>query len=477
MHKEDVNCYGWQISVQRLGKLISRSILSERALGTSTAGHSNFWVVIVNNWKDKMKPFALLVAFAGFGAAQVMNSSDNQSNQVGVNASAERVQRASTADLVLNCPDPAVDQTSSINELIARLVFGSGGVIRVLGNCLIAGDVLIPSKTPGGALYPVQPYIRITGQGSTFNGYWGNGASAPSSFLGSPVSPSTLILRNDLSTGATVAKIDTRSAGLLEIDHITLADTGADTAPFIQTTNTTISVHDVAFLGWDGRNCATDVCNDAIILGGTLDATYGSTANAAFQGYGSRIRDNYYDHIRQGVTFRNDASQVELEYNVFSFYSGSPTSGAIVFDTGGESSGGGHKGPVGVHIGNTLIEAGHYVYGIDIKSPAGVARLEYNSCWDPGATFLGCIHIAKGVGTGLIVAGVNSTKAYVIDDNPSQSNTVLSSSPDYPSAFSQNVMFLNQVIIPAQKAETGRRYVCIDTNGALVSSAIPCNGS
>ena len=33
------------------------------------------------------------------------------------------------------------------------------------------------------------------------------------------------------------------------------------------------------------------------------------------------------------------------------------------------------------------------------------------------------------------------------------------------------------VVIPSQKSTTGQRYVCIDTNGNLVSSAVACVGT
>ncbi len=102
------------------------------------------------------------------------------------------------------------DDTSAFNALLAMIIPNGvgGGIIWLPGMCRINGAILFPND---GAATPKQGYIRITGAGASANGYWNT----------LPASPSGLDLR--YSGGP---KLDTRGAGVLEIDHVTLKDGG-----------------------------------------------------------------------------------------------------------------------------------------------------------------------------------------------------------------------------------------------------------
>ncbi|MFI5461061.1 MAG: hypothetical protein ACHRXM_37110, partial [Isosphaerales bacterium] len=178
----------------------------------------------------------------------------------------------------LTC-DGSADDTSAFNALLATVYAAGGGTIWLPGICRINGAVLFPND---GLTQPSQPYIRITGAGTGADGQWGV----------FPTSPSGLDLRY-----AGGPKLDTRGRGLLEIDHVVLKDGGSDSVPFIFTTNTTLHIHDTVFSGTASGFSAQ---NDAIVCGGTT-ITQGGLATSPFQGYGTIIRDNWFDKIRRGV--------------------------------------------------------------------------------------------------------------------------------------------------------------------------------
>jgi hypothetical protein len=205
--------------------------------------------------------------------------------------------------------DGTTDDTNAFNTLLATIIPSGvgGGTIWLPGMCRINGAVLFPND---GLSHPKQGYIRITGAGSSANGYW--------SAL--PTSPSGLDLRY-----AGGPKLDTRGAGVLEIDHVTLKDQGNDCTAFINTTNTTLKIHDVAF---SGTAAGVSACNDAIVAGGT-GTTINGTASAPFQGYGTTIQNNFFDKIRRGVYGRVYFNGVMIMNNTWSSSSGSNLTTAV----------------------------------------------------------------------------------------------------------------------------------------------------
>lgn len=196
------------------------------------------------------------------------------------------------------CND-STDDTTAFNALLTTVSNVGGGTIEVNGICKIAGAVVFPNN---GAGTPSQPPIRITGTGASAN------YTLPNSAAGL-----------DLQYNASVAKLDTRGVGTIEIDHLILKDGGSDCAPFIQTTNTTLYIHNVTFAG---TASGASACNDAIVLGGT-GTIGGGTSSAAFQGYGTVIDHVFFHQIRRGALFQSFANGVQFTNNTVDTSSGS----------------------------------------------------------------------------------------------------------------------------------------------------------
>src|SRR6267378_4333514 len=143
--------------------------------------------------------------------------------------------------------DGVTDDTTAINNTIATAASSTnasspGGTIMFpASTCLMLGAMDIPYHGGASSTLPYQKPLRLTGTESSANGYW--------TVIALPSGGSVLDMRYAGGDGTHVAKIDTRGAGRLEIDHLTIKDGGTDNYPFIQTTNTTVFIHDNAFSG------------------------------------------------------------------------------------------------------------------------------------------------------------------------------------------------------------------------------------
>lgn len=133
---------------------------------------------------------------------------------------------------------------------------------------LLLSGLTVPYTTGS---FPVQCPVRITGDLAAQNGYWAT----------SPVyGGSILDMQYTGSDGLYKAKIDTRGAGVLEIDHLMIEDTASDNFPFIQTTNTTLYDHDNAFVG--NPSCFRASCTqDVLRLGQNGYTVTGSIASGS----------------------------------------------------------------------------------------------------------------------------------------------------------------------------------------------------
>ena len=263
---------------------------------------------------------------------------------------------ANVLDFGAKC-DGTTDDTAAVNAAIAHASSIGGGVIQFpRSTCLMLGAMVIPYT---GTTNPIQPPIRLTGAGGSPDSYLGNSGGGPSV----PTGGSIIDMRY-AGGGAAVAKIDTRGAGVLEIDHLTITDNtphaSYSNTLFIQTTNTTVFIHDCRFRGdmsASGTACLQDCIRlGAIVSGGALGT---NAATAGFQGYGSKIENNQFDYIREGVQFGIAANSVYLANNVFTINCGSGTStnGAYHF-YGVDYTVGGNT------IYGGVIEVGHYPYGV-----------------------------------------------------------------------------------------------------------------
>jgi hypothetical protein len=187
--------------------------------------------------------------------------------------------------------DGTTDDTAALNAILAH---PSGGVVVVVGTCKISSAAITIPYTGGPTLYS-QPSWRITGFGSSANGQW----------RALPTSPSAL----DLQYNASVAKIDTRAPGLLEIDHLNLIDTSSDCATFVSTIMTTLNIHDTGFVG---THSGVDACNIGISLSGDGSGT-GVQPTAGSQAYGTKIDHNFFSKISAGVRLLRDIDAARRE--------------------------------------------------------------------------------------------------------------------------------------------------------------------
>lgn len=162
--------------------------------------------------------------------------------------------------------DGATDNTTAINDAISAAQAAGGGTIYFPACSepyVVKEAIAIPWTGPTTA--PVQPPLRFTGGGQTQNGYW------PSS----PVNGGAVI--NDTATPGPnqIAKIVSYGAGALEIDHLTLEDTGSDNDLFFLDTGSTAYIHDNACIG-NPSNSGTANAQDCWRMGGD-----GYTASSA----------------------------------------------------------------------------------------------------------------------------------------------------------------------------------------------------
>ena len=301
---------------------------------------------------------------------------------------------------VLNttCP-PGVDQTAALNAQLAALYTAGGGTLVVSGVCLISGQLVIPNN---GGTIPTQPTYRITGAGASANGTFG----------ALPQSPSGL----DMRVNASVAKIDTRGQGLLEIDHLNLVDGGSDCSPFIQSTNTTLRVHDATI---SGTASGASACNDAIVLGGTT-TTFNGLSTGAFQGYGTVIVSNFFNKIRRGVYGKVYVNNLVIRDNAWSLTCGATgTVGAIEFDPNSQAS----SGQFNIIEGN-LFEVPNYVYAVVLHAGASGNVMMGNGIWDGTSTTVGVVALVGSVGQSLFVGNpINGSYPALTVDNSAGSGT------------------------------------------------------
>lgn len=255
----------------------------------------------------------------------------------------------------------------------------SDAFINAIMECLKSGKALflngktykinkqlnIPMNSDGK-----QKPLRIVGSGAYFDGQslGLNGGTV-------------LNMQYDVS-GESGGKITTLGIGLLDISGVTFTDEVGTSTPFIYTTYTTLHIHECSFVGTkNGIKCN----QDAIILGGTTENEKHeqSGVNNGFQGYGTIIRDNYFNHIRRAVYGRVFANGVIVQNNCIWNASGTNlTDGACIeFDECAENATQYNSG--GLIIGN-LIEVGSYYYPIKLGN-CGFFSIIANNLYDAGA--------------------------------------------------------------------------------------------
>jgi hypothetical protein len=243
----------------------------------------------------------------------------------------------------------------------------SGGTLTFgTGRYLFSGQILIPNN--GSASFPTQPSIRITGTG----GYGVINNAGPDTTGGG----GTVLDLRYAGGSLTSAKIETRASGLLELDHMTLIDTGTDTTPFGHTTNTRLLIHDnVIICDQQGQH--------GFIFGGTTMTVTGVGATNAFQGYGTIVHHNFFDGCSALGYFRAFANSIQFTENTA--YINSMGIAPIVMD------GGGVETSEGNYVAGNYYELEGYTYAYYLSNSIRNVFLG-DQVWDPGNSFTAWIY-------------------------------------------------------------------------------------
>lgn len=348
--------------------------------------------------------------------------------------------------------DGTTDDTLAVNATIAAAQTNGGKVWLQNKTYLCLGAITPVYSGPSTA--PVQKPVRITSNGGAgSNGYWAVGPAN-----GGP----SLDLRYDGTDGLHPAKIDTRGAGSLEIDHIVLKSGGTDDYPFLRTSNTTCFLHHNMIVG-NPAHVRTAAVQDVFVFGGTSSATVSDGPDAPFQGYGSKVHDNYFANIRRGFLGQNYCNSIPVENNTFSTTCGSTTGGAIEFH--GSAVAGFVTG--NLTRGNT-IECTNYLYAIAAYNAAN-CTFGPDGYWDGANTYAAGVYIDTTSSFNTVVGGYFTASRPLCLD-PGKTTNVTTSAQSVASIHRQPEIFNGTLL---RQNISGDGAISMDYQGyqALVVSA------
>ena len=277
--------------------------------------------------------------------------------------------------------DGNTDNTAAFQAAINATMTNGGTLYVPAGNYLITGQINLPNNNATHAAQ--QNPLRLEGAGSSMSGQ-GTGAYG-----------GTVL---NMQFSAIYGKIVTQGLGLVTLSGITFMDSAGDSSPWIYTTNTVLHISDCSFIG---SKTGTACDQDCIILGGITQNPSGALTSA-FQGYGTVIQSNYFDHIRRAVYGRTYANGVIVRDNTIWADSGSNlvNGGAIEFDN---PAVGANEYDAGNVISGNLIEIYQYPYGI-VLGRCAQNSLIANNFYDATA------NISKAG----VLFGTNSTTNYML---------------------------------------------------------------
>jgi hypothetical protein len=341
--------------------------------------------------------------------------------------------------------DDSVAVQAAIDAAMGASGTGQGGTIFFPpGTYRIDSQITFPHD---GATPPSQPNLRLVGAGAEFSGQ-----------TRTPTGGTIL----DLRFSGSPAKLDTRGLGSLEITGLTLASLGgSDSTAFIQSTNTTLLIHDAGFYG----NTALTGTQDAIVLGGATQQLSDATASSAFQGYGTTVTSSYFNRIRRAYWCRTWCNSTVFSSNTIWAASGFASGAAIDIDSVLPDAGAQATGNV---VSQNLIEMVGYAYGIRVGYGLATSLIA-NNFWDPTATTLAYYRMDTGASNTSILDGWHATsKSLLSDVAPTTSATqVITNLTNQSLQIGWNSA---QVVIPTlDLLQTG--------NGAKVSHFAHSNGA
>jgi hypothetical protein len=339
--------------------------------------------------------------------------------------------------------DGVTDDTAAFTAAIAAAMTTGQGLQISAGTFRIDGQIVIAND---GATPPTQKPLKVRGAGAYASG------------RGTAVNGGTVL---DMRFSGAYGKLVTSGLGLLEIEGVTFKDSAGTTTPWLYTTNTTLRVHDSAFVG---TKTGTACDQDAIVLGGTQPIEGQGGLDHGFQGYGTVIRDNFFDRVRRAVYLRVYANATTIADNtIWRNSGGDATSAAIEVE--------GYAGTVaefdsGGMISGNLIEMPGYAWGIRLTRAIRFALIG-NNFYDPSTPSQAMIRFETGAYQNTIIDGYGSNDIsgtpMVSYANPSETpgNTRITSAYQSKNVLSNETDIHGPVTVKYDSAE-----VWIDTPSA-----------
>jgi len=267
------------------------------------------------------------------------------------------------------------DESTLLNSTLAAFSTAGGGCLAIdAGKTLRAdGQIVLMS---GGSPTFTQRTVRITGAGQGIGGIAG----------GMDTGVSRIDLRYH-GTGDGVTwkaaygggpKLLSLGTGILEIDHLTIFDSGSDCAAYVMATIGELHIHDATFVG-TSANPATS-CNDAIISGGTSQPS--STLNGTITDWNvgpPRIERNRFLNMARAWVAQSSVNNAWFANNII--VGGMATGVRAAIDLQGYGTGvAANRGNI---ISDNLIElvGTNYVCGINLHNTEN-AHIRGNGFWD-----------------------------------------------------------------------------------------------
>lgn len=263
----------------------------------------------------------------------------------------------------------------------------AGGGTVVFGPQTYAFGTRIVLPVDGNSL-PRQHFFRLTGSGRS------------STVTDDSVYDGTTLDFGGISTSdGGYGCIEALGAGYLEVDRLTFLNSGSITDPYIYVTNTVLHCEKNTFVG--NTSLSATSCNqDAIQLGSsTSSATSTGSVNSGFQGYGTNISHNMFQHIRRGVYCAIYSNGSVIRDNTWGLTCGGSSSYGAIEVMGISSAGTG-----GVVISGNLVELVGYIYGVRLSPYTVQCVVTDNTFWDGGAA---CIYIDNNSSGHVLISGTN----------------------------------------------------------------------
>lgn len=321
--------------------------------------------------------------------------------------------------------DSTTDCYTAFNDAVNFLFDNDGGELTIpAGNYVIDSLWELPRSltASGDNPYNGKP-LKITGAGAFMSGRNTNNV---------PIGGTVLILKYAGSEGY---KIFTQGNANVEISGITFYSPGTDSNAFILTTNTNLHINNCAF--WGART-GTSANQDAIILGGTYTGNPARGDSSGFQGYGTVIRDNYFNKIRRAVYGRAFANSVVFSDNNIWNSCGSNLGNGAAIEFDGLNALPVQNNDAGGMISGNLIEMPSYPYAIKLKNASHFSLIG-NNLYDPSVITQGFYYLDTSAVYNYIQRGYHSDAKPMFVEINSGSNTIIDYGASQYSYFSQRL--------------------------------------